>query len=219
MESEPLPRIDSTTSHDLSTLSEDRPYTVTTTPPRSIQHPLDHPNNDDHNDNDDDEDNEEDDDEEMMLFGTSPCSPSTSPSILYPSSPPPLPQSKPPSELIHDLDCTALPPNPIPLTHNKNNHGPLWTPPSTTNTNDGSSRNGRGLFQLPQDALHSISTFLTPHDLHHWCQVNTDARQVGKEVGTRVRMHAFKCAMEVMTAWVSRFLIHFGFIKKKNSFW
>jgi hypothetical protein len=58
------------------------------------------------------------------------------------------------------------------------------------------------LFDLPCDALHSIASFLSPTD---WAAVSATShagRRVAREVVAKVRMHGFRCATEVVTAWV-----------------
>ena len=58
------------------------------------------------------------------------------------------------------------------------------------------------LFDLPSDPLHSIASFLSPTD---WAAVSATShagRRVGREVVAKVRMHGFRCATEVVTAWV-----------------
>lgn len=55
---------------------------------------------------------------------------------------------------------------------------------------------------LPLDSLHCIASFLTPSE---WCNgfglVNKTINTQCREIVRRVRMHAFKCATEVVCAW------------------
>eukprot|EP00978_Attheya_sp_CCMP212_P038584 scaffold192473_cov32-Attheya_sp.AAC.1 len=58
------------------------------------------------------------------------------------------------------------------------------------------------LFDLPSDPLHSIASFLSPTD---WAAVSATSlvgRRVAREVVAKVRMHGFRCATEVVTAWM-----------------
>lgn len=57
------------------------------------------------------------------------------------------------------------------------------------------------LFSLPVDSLHCISSFCTPKDWTQLSLVSRAAHQVTKPVFRKVRMHAFKCATEVVSAW------------------
>jgi len=57
------------------------------------------------------------------------------------------------------------------------------------------------LLSLPVDALHCISGFC---EIREWCcmsLVNHAAHAVCGDVFRRVRMHGFKCAVEIVTAW------------------
>ena len=57
------------------------------------------------------------------------------------------------------------------------------------------------VLSLPQDALHAIASFLTPTE---WCEfglMNQASLSVCREIVRRVRMHGFKCATEIATAW------------------
>lgn len=59
------------------------------------------------------------------------------------------------------------------------------------------------LLQVPSDALHCIASFLTPTE---WKAISCTSRssQVAcQSVFTRVRLHGFRCATEVASAWVS----------------
>jgi hypothetical protein len=56
---------------------------------------------------------------------------------------------------------------------------------------------------LPLDALHTISGFLTAEE---WCNVglvSKDALVSCREVLKKLKIHGFKCAVEVISAWVS----------------
>ena len=59
------------------------------------------------------------------------------------------------------------------------------------------------LLTLPIDSLHCIASFVTASD---WASVGlttTIATPICRDVFQRVRMHGFRCATEVVTAWVS----------------
>jgi hypothetical protein len=56
---------------------------------------------------------------------------------------------------------------------------------------------------LPIDSLHSIASFLTPIEWRNFGQCNKKTNKICKEVFRRVRMHGFRCATEVVMAWVS----------------
>ncbi len=59
------------------------------------------------------------------------------------------------------------------------------------------------LLSLPIDSLHSIASFLTPMEWKRFGQCNKATNKIGREIFRRVRMHGFRCATEVVTAWVS----------------
>jgi hypothetical protein len=59
------------------------------------------------------------------------------------------------------------------------------------------------LLSLPVDSLHCIASFLTASDWAKFGQTTTIATPICRDVFTRVRMHGFRCATEVVTAWVS----------------
>lgn len=59
------------------------------------------------------------------------------------------------------------------------------------------------LLGLPIDSLHSIASFLPPKDFCSFGLCSKGANKVCREVFRRVRMHGFRCATEVVTAWVS----------------
>jgi hypothetical protein len=56
---------------------------------------------------------------------------------------------------------------------------------------------------LPIDSLHCIASFLCPTEWASFGQCGKGASRVCKEILRRVRMHGFRCATEVVTAWVS----------------
>jgi hypothetical protein len=60
------------------------------------------------------------------------------------------------------------------------------------------------LLNLPIDALHCIASFVTASDWASFGLTNTVATPICRDVFQRVRMHGFRCATEVATAWVSR---------------
>ena len=58
------------------------------------------------------------------------------------------------------------------------------------------------LVSLPMDSLHCIASFLTPVEWSQYGQTCTAASKVCRDIFRRVRMHGFRCATEVITAWV-----------------
>jgi hypothetical protein len=61
--------------------------------------------------------------------------------------------------------------------------------------------NNTDLLGLPMDALHSISSFLTPQEWCNFVTTNKSASRIGREILQNARLHGFRCAMEVVTAW------------------
>lgn len=59
------------------------------------------------------------------------------------------------------------------------------------------------LLGLPLDSLHSIASFLSLNDFCNFGLCSKDATKICREIFRRVRMHGFRCATEVVTAWVS----------------
>lgn len=59
------------------------------------------------------------------------------------------------------------------------------------------------LCSLSIDSLHCIASFLAPTDWSNFGQANHATNRVCNQVFRRVRMHGFRCATEVITAWVS----------------
>ena len=58
------------------------------------------------------------------------------------------------------------------------------------------------LSSLPIDSLHSIASFLKPIEWKNFGQCNKSTNKISREIFRRVRMHGFRCATEVVTAWV-----------------
>jgi hypothetical protein len=77
--------------------------------------------------------------------------------------------------------------------------------PSATTTGGGSGV----LLQIPSDALHSIASFLSPAEWKAISSTSRTSRAACQSVYTRVRLHGFRCATEVATAWVSLFFTIF----------
>ena len=61
---------------------------------------------------------------------------------------------------------------------------------------------------LPIDSLHNIASFLVPIDWKTFGKCNKATNKICKEIFRRVRMHGFRCATEVITAWVCIFSRH-----------
>jgi hypothetical protein len=60
-----------------------------------------------------------------------------------------------------------------------------------------------GLLSLPIDSLHSVASFLFAVDWSAFGQCCKGSNRACREIYRRVRMHGFRCATEVVTAWVS----------------
>jgi hypothetical protein len=58
------------------------------------------------------------------------------------------------------------------------------------------------LLGLPTDALHAVTSFLSLEDCCNFGLCSSGAARVFREVLRKVRMHGFRCATEVVTAWV-----------------
>jgi hypothetical protein len=69
---------------------------------------------------------------------------------------------------------------------------------------DAASSAASQLLSLPIDSLHCVASFLTPLEWSNYGQTCVVASKVCREIFRRVRMHGFRCATEVITAWVSR---------------
>jgi hypothetical protein len=59
------------------------------------------------------------------------------------------------------------------------------------------------VFALPVDSLHGIASFLSPVEWTYFGQCSKGTNKIINEIFRRVRMHGFRCATEVVTAWVS----------------
>jgi len=57
------------------------------------------------------------------------------------------------------------------------------------------------LFSVPLDTLHTIATFLVVEDWRNFGMVSKEASNVCREIFHRIKIHAFKCAVEVAIAW------------------
>ena len=77
-----------------------------------------------------------------------------------------------------------------------------WIAADPASSSSSSSSKPPRLQSLPLDSLHCIASFLTPSE---WCNnlglVNKAANAQCREIVRRVRMHGFKCATEVISAW------------------
>mmetsp|Transcript_3501 Transcript_3501/g.9961 ORF Transcript_3501/g.9961 Transcript_3501/m.9961 type:complete len:1024 (-) Transcript_3501:509-3580(-) len=60
---------------------------------------------------------------------------------------------------------------------------------------------GSPLLSLPVDSLHCIASFLTPIEWSNLGQAGRGASNACREIFRRVRMHGFRCATEIVTAW------------------
>lgn len=59
------------------------------------------------------------------------------------------------------------------------------------------------LLGLPADSLHAMASFLTPNEFCNFARCSQSSARICREIFRRVRMHGFRCATEVITAWVS----------------
>jgi hypothetical protein len=59
------------------------------------------------------------------------------------------------------------------------------------------------ILSLPIDSLHWLASFLLPTEWAKFGECNKASNRVCKEILHRVQMHGFRCATEVVTAWVS----------------
>jgi hypothetical protein len=94
-------------------------------------------------------------------------------------------------------------------TEGKTNHG---TPPQRYSVRGQSDRSSHPfILTLPIDSLHCIASFLYPKEWTAFGQCGKGTGRLCREIFRRVRMHGFRCATEVVTAWVSCFLrvMHF----------
>ena len=66
---------------------------------------------------------------------------------------------------------------------------------------------GSPLLSLPLDSLHCIASFLTPIEWSNLGQTGRSASNASREIFRRIRMHGFRCATEIVTAWVSEVLL------------
>lgn len=57
------------------------------------------------------------------------------------------------------------------------------------------------LLALPLDSLHGIASFLTPLEWSELGRASKCTRRVCREIVRRVRLHGFRCASELVTAW------------------
>jgi hypothetical protein len=60
------------------------------------------------------------------------------------------------------------------------------------------------ILTLPIDSLHCIASFLAPVEWASFGRSGKGASRVCRQIFRRVRMHGFRCATEVVTAWVSQ---------------
>ena len=67
---------------------------------------------------------------------------------------------------------------------------------------DSPGRGGSPLLTLPLDSLHCVASFLAPVDWSNLGQTGRSASNASREIFRRVRMHGFRCATEIVTAWV-----------------
>ncbi len=99
-------------------------------------------------------------------------------------------------------------PEDIPLSSSISSSSSVVATGTPTTASTPWNTNGNSiLLQVPNDALHCIASFLTPAE---WKAISCTSRtsQVAcQSVFTRVRLHGFRCATEVASAWVSLFVV------------
>lgn len=59
------------------------------------------------------------------------------------------------------------------------------------------------LLSLPMDSLHCVASFLTASEWASFGQTSKNAAPVCREIFRKVRMHGFRCATEILAAFVS----------------
>jgi hypothetical protein len=57
------------------------------------------------------------------------------------------------------------------------------------------------LLTMPLDSLHQIASFLTPVEWLGFARTSKTANSAFREIIRRVRLHGFKCAAEIISAW------------------
>lgn len=66
------------------------------------------------------------------------------------------------------------------------------------------ARQHRSILALPIDSLHWLASFLLPSEWSSFGQCSKASNHICREILKRVQMHGFRCATEVVTAWVSQ---------------
>lgn len=66
------------------------------------------------------------------------------------------------------------------------------------------ARQHRSILALPIDSLHGLASFLLPSEWSSFGQCSKASNRICREILKRVQMHGFRCATEVVTAWVSQ---------------
>lgn len=79
---------------------------------------------------------------------------------------------------------------------------PVTRPPQTERLSDSAGATPL-ILTLPIDSLHCIASFLAPGEWASFGRSGKGSSRVCREIFRRVRMHGFRCATEVVTAWVS----------------
>ena len=85
-------------------------------------------------------------------------------------------------------------------------HRDYLVPPSSDDVPEPAGGNRASsllLLNLPGDALHGIASFLSASDWRAMSCASKASRLACRGVFHRVRMHGFRCATEVIAAWVS----------------
>jgi len=98
----------------------------------------------------------------------------------------------------------AITPRPVtPVNDKVNNETAVPNPPNHLPRFSSNQKSYSSLVSLPIDSLHSIASFLRPIEWRNFGQCNKPTNKICREIFRRVRMHGFRCATEVVTAWVS----------------
>lgn len=89
-----------------------------------------------------------------------------------------------------------------PLTSNKTTTDSLFRTPNASISGTLTATSKPELLSVPLDSLHYIASFLTPSEFNDgFCLINKTSHIHCREIIRRVKLHAFKCASEVVSAW------------------
>jgi hypothetical protein len=97
-------------------------------------------------------------------------------------------------------DGIILPPSYSNISFNSSNKNSPSNNSSNNTSNPGAISQ---VLSLPIDSLHCVASFLTPLEWAQYGQTCSAASKICREIFRRVRIHGFRCATEVVMAWVS----------------